>query len=107
METMSRWNPQDGLPEDDEIPELTTPGTIITPIVQPGQYAPSPGDALLLNTMDQQRSSARDWLELLQQEPAAGTATMLADADGQLWDFSGSFDLDLPIRPANNSRGTS
>lgn len=104
---MSRWNPQGGLPEDDDMTDLATTGVIAAHIEQAGQFVPTQGDALLLNTMDQQRSSAHDWLELLQREPAADAGETLADGDNQLWDFGGLVDLDLPMRPADVSRRTS
>lgn len=106
-ETMSRWNPQGGLPGDDDMADLATTGAIAAHIEHTGQFVPTQGDALLLNTMDQQRSSARDWLELLQQEPAAEAGETLADGDDQLWDFGGLVDLEIPMRPADVSRRTS
>jgi hypothetical protein len=61
-ETMLLWDPQrKPRGSDDDIPAMinASPGTPPTP----GQFVASQGDALLLNTMDQQRNSTQEWMQ--------------------------------------------
>ncbi|KAK4034679.1 hypothetical protein C8A01DRAFT_18547, partial [Parachaetomium inaequale] len=79
METMTPWQPQDapqsGLDDDSSNLRSDTP---------PGQLVVSQGDALLLNTMDQQRTSAQEWMDLLQQGAATDDGASSLDADGEV-----------------------
>jgi hypothetical protein len=76
-ETMPQWQPPATTPHttEDDLAELLGPAAATTP--PPGQsqgrFVLSQGDALLLNAMDHHRSSAEQWMEILQR-PAGGTA---------------------------------
>ena len=95
---MPQWQPHTHPPrsiEDDLADFLNaTPMTAPLPPGQgqrQGRFVASQGDALLLNAMDQQRSSAERWMEILQRP--AGAASFDGDVgedgdgggDGDAW----------------------
>ena len=88
MDTMSAWNPQDQFYRSpwDNIPGLTTSIPAVVHVASPGHFVASQGDALLLNTMDQHRSAAHEWMDLLQQEPAVDEQDGMADTGDEQWD---------------------
>lgn len=108
---MSPWVPQDEPHPDgeDRFLGLGQPVLVTIPDATPGHFVASQGDALLLNAMDQHRSSANEWLELLQQEPTADHAAGegLADAGDQLAGFGGEDVVSLPTREAAGGQGGS
>ena len=80
METMTPWRPQD-TPQDGSEDD----GSLnASPDPPPGQFVVSQGDALLLNTMDHQRTSAQEWIDLLQQGAASDGGGSPVDADGEV-----------------------
>ncbi len=89
-DTMSAWNPQDQYYRSqwDNIPGLTSSIPAPIHVTGPGHFVASQGDALLLNTMDQHRSAAHEWMDLLQQEPAVDEQDydMEDTGDDEQWD---------------------
>ena len=85
---MSAWNPQDQYYRSqwDNIPGLTSSIPAAVRAASPGHFVASQGDALLLNTMDQHRSAAHEWMDLLQQEPAVDEQDDMEDTGDEQWD---------------------
>lgn len=79
---LSVWQPQDTLTSNGLLGEedhASTANLATTPPLQSrsGSFVVSQGDALLLNTMDQNRTSANEWMDLLQKGASA-------DEDGEI-----------------------
>ncbi|KAL2193239.1 hypothetical protein P885DRAFT_6323, partial [Corynascus similis CBS 632.67] len=73
---LSVWQPQDTLTSNGLLGEedhASTANLATTPPLQSrsGSFVVSQGDALLLNTMDQNRTSANEWMDLLQKGASA------------------------------------
>ncbi|KAK4244971.1 hypothetical protein C7999DRAFT_16813, partial [Corynascus novoguineensis] len=81
-EALAIWQPQDKLTSDGLLGE-EDPASMANLATTPplpsrsGSFVVSRGDALLLNTMDQNRTSANEWMDLLQKGASA-------DEEGEL-----------------------
>jgi hypothetical protein len=81
---MTRWQPQNTRQGDSE--DDSSNMSLDTP--PPGRFVVSQGDAVLLNTMDQQRTSAQEWMDLLQQGAASdGGGSSSVDAGGGVFQY--------------------
>jgi hypothetical protein len=92
MEAMTPWNPQDVFRNSRPEGIVTRPDSVVHVSVHPaycGQAVASQGQAVLLNALDQHRSSAQEWLEILQQEPAVDENDDFGDSGGELSDCAG------------------
>ncbi|KAH6845647.1 hypothetical protein B0I37DRAFT_392672 [Chaetomium sp. MPI-CAGE-AT-0009] len=81
MDIMPPWEPQDlsnGGPDNG----LANPAVPHPP--PPSRFKVSQGDALLLNIMDCQRTSADEWMDLLQNQAAGDGSVTSTDAEGEV-----------------------
>ncbi|KAK4120528.1 hypothetical protein N657DRAFT_156670 [Parathielavia appendiculata] len=85
-EAMSPWQPQTGTlrgGDDDDLADLAA--TAAPAGSRQDTFVASQGDAMLLNAMDHQRSSAEQWMEMLQRPAGDRGEPVAAQEGGEDW----------------------